>query len=466
MKRVVVLGGGIAGLTAAFRLAEKRGGEGIVVLESARRLGGAIQTLREDGYVAETGPNTLRTSEAAERLIADLNLEDEVVLADPRAPRWIVRGGRPRAVTPGPGALFTSALPLRGKLRALREPWVPGRDAGIEDESVHDFFARRLGEDVARYAAGPMVSGVYADDPKTLSTRSAFPALWEAEGRSGSVVRGFMAKAKEKRRANPRAQPFRPRTLNFTRGLTTLVEALESQLRAAGVVVATGDGAIALEPSTDVPWAIRTASGHAFEADLVISTVEAPSLAKLLGGRLPRSGDRLLSLQASPVAVVLLGFKLEKGAMGPRGFGALVPRGEGLASLGVLYPSSLFRGRSPNGQFLTTSFLGGALDPDRLSAPDESIVELAEREVRALHPTAGLGAVVFSRLIRWPRAIPRLPLGHHETLALLTADLNELNGARERPTLLVTSGFRDGIALGQRIEWAEAISAEAVAALG
>ena len=188
-KRVMVIGGGIAGLAAAFRRASP--GE-TVVLEADGRLGGSVRTLRENGFVLEAGPNTLRTTAAADRLIADLGLTPDLVLADRRAPRWIVRGGRPRAIVPGPKGLLNTALSTKGKLRLLGEVRAPRRPPGLEDESVHDFFVRRFGEDAATYGAGPMVSGVYAGDAASLSVRSAFPRLWDAEARSGSVLRDFI----------------------------------------------------------------------------------------------------------------------------------------------------------------------------------------------------------------------------------------------------------------------------------
>ena len=235
MTRVIVLGGGIAGLTAAFR--RQAAGE-TIVLEAGPRAGGSIRTIREDGFTLECGPNTLRTSEAAERLLVDLGLDAEVVAADGKAPRWIVRGGSPRAVVPGPAALFNKVFTLKGKLRLLKEPFVAPRPASLDDESVHSFFARRFGEEAALYGAGPMVSGVYAGDPHSLSIRSAFPRLWEAEGASGSVVKGLLRK-KEKidghsggASGGGGAAParHRARTLTFSGGLFTLIETLQSRL--------------------------------------------------------------------------------------------------------------------------------------------------------------------------------------------------------------------------------------------
>ncbi len=452
MSRVVILGGGVAGLTAAYR--RKSEGE-TVVLEAAPSPGGSVRTVREGGFVVEGGPNTLRTSEAADRLIADLGLEPRVVKADPRAPRWIVRGGRPRSVVPGPAGLFNTVFTTAGKLRLLKEPFVPGRPADLEDESVASFFARRFGEEAARYGAGPMVSGVYAGDPDSLSTRSGFPRLWEAEGVGGSVVRGFLRKAREekaRRAAIGAAAParHRARTLTFDTGLYLLIETLQLRLSARpGCRVETNAAAVSIEGPLSGPgprWRVRTADGRTFDADTVLSTLDAPPLARLLGDRLPRSGAGLAAMKTSPVTVVALAWPDGPGA--PKGFGTLVPRGEGIRSLGVLYPSSLVTGRARAGSILTTSFLGGALDPPLASAPDAEVLSVATEEAKRLHP--GLTTPTLSWTFRWPAAIPQIPLLHHRTLAAAEDDLRSL------PGLVLTGGWRDGIAMGERIARGEA----------
>ncbi len=459
--RLVIVGGGIAGLVAAYRRASP--GE-TVLLEADGRLGGSIRTIRQEGFVVETGPNTLRTTAAADRLIADLGLSPDVVAADPRAPRWIVRGGRPRAIVPGPRGLFNKALSTGGKLRLLGDLRVPRRDPSLEDESVHDFFVRRFGEDAAVYGAGPMVSGVYAGDPRSLSLRSAFPRLWEAEGRSGSVIRDFLrgGGSFERNPDGSKARKHRPRTVTFTRGLFQMVEALAMALADRGVKIETHAAVVSVEgPRDGEPgrrWIVRASDGRTYEADTVLVTLEPATTSSLLYGRLPRSGAALYALPVSPVATVVFAFRPPNPEDAPKGFGVLVPRQEGLKSLGVLYPASLFSGRAPAGVALTTSFLGGALDPGLASGDDASLSDLALSEVRRLHP--GLSRSVPERtwITKWPKAIPQLPLGHHRTMALLDEDLAEVDEAAGGPgTLVLTGAWRDGIALGARIERGEAI---------
>jgi oxygen-dependent protoporphyrinogen oxidase len=196
-------------------------------------------------------------------------------------------------------------------------------------------------------------------------------------------------------------------------------------------------------------WRVRTADGRTVEADTLLSTLEAPALARLLGDRLGRSRAALAAMKASPVTVVALAWPDGPGA--PRGFGALVPRGEGIRSLGVLYPSSLFTRRAPAGAILTTSFLGGALDPALAAAPDAEVLAVAAEEAKRLHP--GLATPTRSWIFRWPAAIPQIPLLHHRTLAAVEEDLAGL------PGLVLTGGWRDGIAMGDRIARGEALGA-------
>jgi oxygen-dependent protoporphyrinogen oxidase len=455
--RVVVLGAGIAGLTAAFRRAST--GE-TIVLEAGPRAGGSIRTIREDGFTLECGPNTLRTSEAAERLLLDLDLEREAVAADSKAPRWIVRGGSPRAVVPGPAALFNKVFSTKGKLRLLKEPFVASRPASLDDESVHSFFARRFGEEAALYGAGPMVSGVYAGDPRALSIRSAFPRLWEAEGAAGSVVRGLLRRKKKKGGAAASAR-HRARTLTFDTGLFTLIEALLSRLsERPGFRLETNAAVVAVEGprANSAPgrrWTVRTADGRAFDADVLVSTLSAPATARLFGNVLPRSAAALAAVPSSPVTVVLQAYRAPASpADAPRGFGGLIPQVEGFRSLGILYPASLFTGRAPEGFVLTTSFLGGALDRAFAGAPDADLLAVAGSEVARFFPR--LGPPLRSWIVRWPEAIPQMPLGHHRSLAALDADLAALEAVAPG-ALHVTGGFRDGIALGERIACGEAV---------
>jgi oxygen-dependent protoporphyrinogen oxidase len=202
-------------------------------------------------------------------------------------------------------------------------------------------------------------------------------------------------------------------------------------------------------------WTVRTADGRSIDADVLVSTLSAPADARLFGGVLTASAAALALVPSSPVTVVMQAYRAPVSPRdAPHGFGGLIPQVEGFRSLGILYPASLFTGRAPDGYVLTTSFLGGALDRALASAPDADLLSVASAEVARFFPR--LGPAARSWIARWPEAIPQLPLGHHRTLAALDGDLAALDTVAPGG-LHVTGGFRDGIALGERIASGEAI---------
>ncbi len=483
MRRIAVLGGGISALTFAYwrsRAARSDDGEPdvrepeeIVVLDPSPGPAGSGWTLREGDLVLEAGPQTLRETPAAARLLDALGLRDEALVADPRARRWIVRKGRPRSFVAGPAGLLSGVLSPGAKLRALCEPFVPRRPASLADESVHAFLERRFGAGAARSLAEPLASGIHADDPATLSVRSAFPTLWDAEERAGSVVRGLLVPRRgggpTGRRGTGGRPPKppnlpKPRTISFPRGLATLPEALAAAVARQGarverdVRLTSIEGPLdaAREPRSPRAFRLLSEDGRMFEADALVSTLDARSVARLLGGLLPRSRGRLAALSSSRLAVVLQAFRLETPSDAPRGFGILIPRGEGYRSLGLLHLSSLFPSRTPSGTAVLTSFLGGALEPGLADATEDDLLRLAEEEARRLHP--GLGPRILARTARWEGALPRIPVGHHATLDLLDQDIHSLGVARPLPLLAVTGPWRDGVALGERIARGEELA--------
>jgi protoporphyrinogen/coproporphyrinogen III oxidase len=250
MTRTVVVGAGLSGLSAAWALS--RGHADVVVLEASPRAGGVVRSETRNGYLLELGPNTVRPSAELWRLVEELGLAGDALLADPRAPRYVDYGGRLHELPSGPAALLGSKLlSASGKLRLLSEPF--RRSAGPPDESVRDFVRRRLGQEAADRIVEPFVAGIFAGSAARLEAASAFPRLVAWERAKGSIVRGAIASRREA------AESRAPRgLLSFRGGLETLPRTLA---RSLGAAFQPGREALSLEPRAGGRWTVTTAAG-------------------------------------------------------------------------------------------------------------------------------------------------------------------------------------------------------------
>ena len=440
MTRVVVVGAGITGLTLAHRLAVH--GRDVVLLEESDRVGGAIHTLAKDGHVVERGPSSLLSTALTDGLCRELSLSP--IEGAPGAPRHIVRHGRPIALRPGLGAAFAPILSWPAKVRVLGDLILPS-PAALDDESIQQTFTRRFGPEVARYLAGPFISGVYAGDPARISTRSAFTKLWHAERtyRVG-VIRGF-TKMRKAQRAEGIA-PFERKTASFADGLVALPDALAARLgpalRRGRKVVRLGAGAGAAR------FVVELDGGERVEAATVVLALPADRTAELLAPLAEAAARTLREIETVAVTTVSLSYPNTAFRELPQGFGTLIPRGEGFRILGCLYMSSLFPGRAPAGRSLVTCFIGGALDPDAIALDDAEMARIcSEESSRLLGATTPPEPVAITR---WPLAIPQYTLGHHTRVATVERALEPF------PGLVALGNWRDGVALADRIAAAEA----------
>src|SRR5438552_8818325 len=228
MQPVAIIGAGITGLTAAFYLQRKV--IPVTVYEASGHVGGVIRSLRQDGYLAEFGPNTLlETSPKISQLIRDAGLDSRRLDPDPKAEaRYLVRYKRPIAMPNSPLGFFTTGLfTAKAKLAVLREPFVPARRDGKE-ESIAQFVVRRLGQEFLDQAIDALVAGVYAGDPYKLSVPHAFPKLAQLEAKYGSLIKGQILGAREHKKRGEIAKDRAPK-LSFDEGLQVLAETLEER---------------------------------------------------------------------------------------------------------------------------------------------------------------------------------------------------------------------------------------------
>mgnify|MGYP001601884922 CR=1 FL=1 len=400
---VAVIGGGITGLAAAWHL--HRAGIPVVLFEGGSTPGGVIASPREDGWLWETGPNTLfENTPALRHFIDDLGLGARRLEAAPAAKRrYVVHGGRPVALPDSPWTfLKTPLLSARAKLGLLGEPF-RGRGPGDHDESVAEFVVRRLGPEFLDRIVNPFVAGVYAGDPAQLSVRHAFPKLAALEREHGSLLRGAL------HRRSTATGPGGS-MISFPEGLAEIPRALA---KALGDAVRTGHQVAAVRPE-GAEWRIEFASSSGRQSEIfaaVICTLPPDALTKLDLSALPGAGA-LAALRAIPqpaVASVFLGYRRADVAHPLDGFGLLAPATEGRKILGTLFSSTLFPGRAPAGHVALTTFVGGTRQPELARADDQTLLASVQAELADLLGVQG--APVMTHIQRWPRAIPQYIVG-------------------------------------------------------
>jgi oxygen-dependent protoporphyrinogen oxidase len=466
MKPVAIIGAGIAGLTAAFYL--KRKGIPVTVYEASGRVGGVIQSLRQDGYLAECGPNTLlETSPKIGQLVRDAGLQSRRLDPDPKAEaRYVVRYKRPIAMPGSPFGFFTTKLfTAKAKLAVLCEPFMPRRSDGVE-ESIAQFVVRRLNQEFLDHAIDALVAGIYAGDPHRLSLTHAFPKLKALEDNYGSLIKGQIFGAGARKRSGEVAKDRAPK-FSFDEGLQVLPDTLAARL---GDAVKLNTAVSRLAQTAD-GWRVATSNGES-EHSAVIYCGTAFKLAELkvqlfstagrAGSPLPavrppandgahgvtRPTDALdlspfSEIRHPPVASVVLGFRREDVAHPCEGFGMLIPKIEGFKILGTIFSSSLFPNRAPAGHVMLTSYIGGERYPELALLPAEKLVALVCEDVRVLLGVTGKPA--FQHCVLYPKAIPQYNVGYGRYRKLMNEIENKAAG------LFFAGHYRDGVSLGDTI---------------
>ncbi|HEX4086843.1 MAG TPA: protoporphyrinogen oxidase [Chthoniobacteraceae bacterium] len=440
MNTIAIIGGGITGLTAAFRLRQR--GIGVTVYEAGQHLGGVIRTVQRDGYTVECGPGSiLETSPKIAELVHDLGLDARRHYSSNTSARnFILRGGRLIAVPKTPVEFLTTRLfsPL-AKLRAGCEPLI-SRSSGTMEENVASFVKRRLGGEFLKYAIDPFVSGIYAGDPARLSVRHAFPKLAEVEKRYGSLFLGqFLGKRERNRRAEKSAQ--KARKFSFDQGLGVLTQGLAERL---GDSIRTRAKVMALRRSGS-SWIVQTDGyDEPMEHSAVILAAPAHKLAQIdLDCRTEYSLAPLSGIYHPPVATVALGFRREDVGNALDGFGFLVPRSEHLQILGATFSSSIYEGRAPAGNVLVTTFLGGCRNPESALNEPGKLIDMAMSDLRKV--LAIKGSETFAYCTCYQRAIPQYEIGYGRYKLLMK------NIEQHLPGLFFAGSYRDGISLGNSI---------------
>ena len=429
MSDVIIIGAGITGLSCAWRL--KKLGIESRILESSNRPGGVIHSERSDGYLIEHGPNSLLPAAENFALLDETELTSEIIEADRRAPRYICLNHELRQAPFGP-------MTVPGLLRALAEPLIRSRSP--QDESVHDFFVRRVGPQAQDRLVAPFVTGIYAGDTRTLSMAATFPKLHEMERQHGSLIVG-MLKSKKPKGAR------RGHTCSFVDGMEALPRRLA---RDANIIY--DSGGISVGPGLEVRWSSGETKPRA-----VVVTAPASHANGIIERGFPDIAGLLGNVDYAPMVIATTSVPEAAFPRPLRGFGFLVPRTENLHLLGTLFSSSLFPGRAPQGRHLLTSFVGGALEREAIDWPDHRIWEIVRSELQTVLKTTSPPEPI--RVVRRHHAIPQYRIGHERWLASLKDKL------QRAPGLFVTGNYTEGVAVASCMETGEKTARDVAAFL-
>ena len=408
-KKVIVIGGGISGLSAAYDLS--RAGVECTVLEKQARAGGVIETRFAEGCTLECGPDSfLSAKPAALELIRELGLEGDVIgsndhqrvtyiwkkrlVALPEGVMMIVPSRvRPMLASP----LFSWATKIRMGLEYFRRPGKSGADGN--DRSVADFVTDHFGKETLDYLAEPLLSGVYGGDPARMSVASVLPRFLEMEAKYGSLVRGVLASQAKAATEAPRGSLFR----TLKNGLGSLVDALTARVAVTRATVET------IERTQLGGFRVR-ANGGWMEADDVVIACPAWAAANLVEGLDPAMAGCLKSIDYSSSLTLSLIYRAADFDGVRAGFGFLVPKVERERLAACTFMGTKFSHRVPDDLIVLRCFFGGIGDPAILELPDEMLVPIARQELRKI---LGLTAAPVSHLVaRWPRSMAQYELGH------------------------------------------------------
>ena len=463
--RLVVVGGGIAGLSAAHRAVEvaleRQIPLDLTLVEARDRVGGTISSERVDGFMVEAGPDSFLSEKPwALALCRRLGVENRLVRTDDRFRKVFVWYRERLHPLPDGFQLLapTAMLPfvtsglfsVPGKLRMALDLVLP-RGGGDDDESLGAFVRRRLGVEALERVAQPLVAGIYTADPDDLSLAATMPRFLELERKERSIILGL-------RRALRRA-PL-PGTsgarwslfVTFAGGMEELVVTLASRLPPGSVALK--QRVSGLQRAGD-RWQLTTVEGARFDADRVIVAAESHAAARLTRYLDPALATLLEEIPYASAATVSLGYRRADVPHALDGFGFVVPRSEGRALLAGTFSSVKYPGRAPAGHLLIRAFLGGMLNAGVLAEDDETLIARARDELRA---ALGVAAEpVLTRLHRWPASMPQYRVGHLARVETIERRLAAL------PGLLLAGAAYRGVGIADCVRGGEAAAEQALA---
>jgi oxygen-dependent protoporphyrinogen oxidase len=444
-KKIVILGAGISGLATAHWL--NKNSFDVKILEAQSHVGGAMQTIKEEDFLIDFGPNSgLETTPLIRQIVEDVGLSNEMIYASEISnKRYILRNNKlhvlPMGLTP---FIKTKLFSAKGKLRLFAEPFIGKSEDGYY-QSIAQFVERRLGKEFLDYAIDPFVSGVFAGDPTKLSVKSAFPKLYRLEEIYGGLVKGMIKGARErKKRAEESKQSAK--MFSFLNGMQTFPQAIAKTL----------EGKIEFECKVKSverrvdKWQIKFEKNgqvSTIECDKIISSVPAYVASEIFSGLDSELVNHLSSLYYPPVMVLYAGFRKSDIGIPLDGFGFLIPSKEKKKFLGAIWSSTIFPNRCSEDQAAFTLFVGGARSPKLMEEEKETLINNALAEFKSIMNTKADPVIVKTKM--WTKAIPQYNIGYVEHENYFQ------KFEKENPGIFLSGNYRGGISVGDCIKNSE-----------
>jgi len=441
-----IIGAGLTGLVTAFYL--KKSGKNVLLLEKKNRCGGVINSISENGFTYECGPNSgvLSSIEAVE-LFEDLQDYCKLEIANQKAKKRLIwKNSRWEPLPSGIiSSINTPLFSLKDKFRILGEPF---RQRGTNpEESIAELVKRRLGKSFLDYAIDPFISGIYAGDPQKIVTKYALPKLYNLEQEFGSFIKVSVLKKKD---TSIQAKKVTREVFSADGGLYNLILSLERAIGKESIYLSSED--INIQPDGDSFTTTFKTNDSEYEilSDKVVSTIGGYALPDIFKFIPNDDMDYISNLEYAKVVQVILGFKEWKG-IELDAFGGLVPAVEKRKLLGVLYSSTLFRNRAPESGSLLSIFMGGRRYPEAISKTDDEIVNIIKDEMCVL-----MGLSEFKpdllKIFRYHNAIPQ----YEKSSGMRLQKITEIE--TKYPGLILAGNIRDGIGMSDRIKQAKLIA--------
>ncbi len=465
-QHVMIVGGGLAGLSAAEWLLRQTPTPRITIVESTHRLGGVIETVSREGWLIERSADSfLSVRPEGIELVKRLGLSKELVNINPEARRALVwsprknNGGVLMPVPPGfrllaPGRIVpflrSNILSCSGRLRVAGERFIPKRKRHA-DESLESFAIRRLGQEAFDKLVQPLVSGIWTADPSRLSMAAACPEFFKMEQDWGSLTRGEKKRIVQVDGSSDASGARYGQFVSFRYGMQTLIDSLEYHLRSAGVQIIHDKVSSLQHDGTE--WQVSLGKQITRTSGVVLA-VPASVAAPILAKEYSMLSAELGKIEFAGAAIVSLGFHRQDIAHPLSAAGMIVPRIAGKRILAASFSSSKFPGRAPANSVLIRSFIGGALDTGVAELTDAELLEKVQLDLKTLLGQSGRPIMV--QVDRWHSSMPQYNLGHVERIK----KIQQLEATL--PSLGLAGGAYEGVGIPQVIHSGQVAAAQAI----